>query len=79
MFSGEAYDDSDNYIEKVMIIYFYGCSAIFLSLKNAQLLCNFTTKDIGSLSPLMKNHYYSTAVGFSDLVTNQIKSKKFLI
>ena len=74
MFSGEAYDDSDNYIEKVINIYLYGCSAIFQSLENAYLLCNFTDNDIESLSPLIKEHYYSTAVIESELVTELMRS-----
>ena len=53
MFSGEAYDDADNYLEKVMNIYFYGCSAIFQCLKITQLMCNFTDKDIESLFPVV--------------------------
>jgi len=32
-FSGEAYDDEDNYIEKVINIYFYDCSVIFHCLE----------------------------------------------
>ena len=74
MFSGEAYDDSDYYIEKVMNIYLYGCSAIFQSLENAYLLCNFTDNDIESLSPLIKEHYYSTAVSEPRLVTELMRS-----
>ena len=73
MFSGEAYDDSDIYIEKVINIYFYGCSAIFQSLRNAQLMYNFTEKDIESLSPLVKNHFYSVVVN-PNIVTTQMKS-----
>ena len=74
MFSGEAYDDSDYYIEKVMNIYFYGCSAIFQSLYNAYLLSNFTDNDIESLSRLIKEHYYSTAVSEPGLVTELMRS-----
>ena len=74
MFSGEAYDDSDYYIEKVMNIYLYGCSAIFQSLENAYLLCNFTDNDIESLSPLIKEHYYSTVVSEPRLVTELMRS-----
>ena len=74
LFSGEAYDDSDYYIEKVMNIYLYGCSAIFQSLENAYLLCNFTDNDIESLSPLIKEHYYSTAVSEPRLVTELMRS-----
>ena len=50
MLSGEAYNDADNYLEKVMNIYFYGCSAIFQCLKNTQLMCNFIDKDIISFA-----------------------------
>ena len=74
LFSGEAYDDSDYYIEKVMNIYLYGCSAIFQSLENAYLLCNFTDNDIESLSPLIKEHYYSTVVSEPRLVTELMRS-----
>ena len=74
MFSGEAYDDTDNYIEKIMNIYFLGCSAILQSLKNAQLMCNFTDKDIESLSTLVKAHYLSSAVGDPGIASVQIKS-----
>ena len=73
MFSGEAYDDADLYIEKVMDIYIYGCSVIIESLRNTQLMCNFTNEDIESLSPLVKSHYYSSAVGDPDYVFAQIK------
>ena len=51
--SCEVCDDADNYLEKVMNIYFYGCSAIFQCLKNTQLMCNFTDKDIESLFPVV--------------------------
>ena len=57
-----------------MNIYFYGCSVIIESLRNTLLMCNFTDRDIESLSPIIKNHYYSTAVGDSEYVTAQIKS-----
>ena len=57
MFSGEVYDDADNYLEKVMNIYFYGYSAIFQCLKNTQLMYNFTDKDIESFSPVVKYHF----------------------
>ena len=73
MFSGEAYDDADLYIEKVMDIYIYGCSVIIESLRNTQLMSNFTDEDIESLSPLVKSHYYSSAVGDPDYVFAQIK------
>ena len=73
MFSGEAYDDADLYIEKVMNIYIYGCSVIIESLRNTQLMSNFTDEDIESLSPLVKSHYYSSAVGDPDYVFAQIK------
>ena len=73
MFSGEVYDDADLYIEKVMDIYIYGCSVIIESLRNTQLMSNFTDEDIESLSPLVKSHYYSSAVGDPDYVFAQIK------
>ena len=73
MFSGEVYDDADNYLEKVMNIYFYGCSAIFQCLKNTQLMCNFTDKDIDSLSPVVKYHFENSAVGGPKYVSDQIK------
>ena len=73
MFSGEAYDDSDIYIEKVINIYFYGCSAIFQSLRNAQLMCNFKEKDVESFSPRVKNHFYSAVVD-PNIFTTQMKS-----
>ena len=73
MFSGEVYDDADNYLEKVMNIYFYGCSAIFQCLKNTQLMCNFTDKDIDSLSPVVKYHFENSAVGDPKYVSDQIK------
>ena len=38
MFSGEAYDDTDIYIEKMMSIYIYGCSVIIETLRNTQLI-----------------------------------------
>ena len=74
IFTGEVYDDSDKYIEKVINIYLYGCAAIFQSLKNVHLLCNFTDKDIESLSRIVKYHYYSIEDVTSDLVTKQMKS-----
>ena len=73
MFSGEAYDDSDIYIEKIIIIYFYGCSAIFQSLRNTQLMCNFKEKDVESFSPRVKNHFYSAVVD-PNIFTTQMKS-----
>ena len=73
MFSGEAYDDSDNYIEKVINIYFYGCSVIFHYLRNLQLMSNFTEKEVESLSPLQNQHYLSTYTS-PDIILSQIKS-----
>ena len=73
MFSGEAYDDADNYLEKVMNIYFYGYSAIFQCLKNTQLMYNFTDKDIESFSPVVKYHFENSAVGDPKYVSDQIK------
>ena len=73
MFSGEVYDDADNYLEKVMNIYFYGCSAIFQCLKNTQLMCYFIDKDIDSLSPVVKYHFENSAVGGPKYVSDQIK------
>ena len=72
MFSGEAYDDSDNYIEKVNI-YFYGCSVIFHYLRNLQLMSNFTEKEVESLSPLQNQHYLNTYTS-QDIILAQIKS-----
>jgi hypothetical protein len=74
MFSGEAYDDADYYIEKVMNIYFYGCSAIFQGLKNIELMTNFTNKDIESLSSIVKFHFYNTAVSSPKYISDKIKS-----
>ena len=73
MFSGEAYDDSDNYIEKVINIYFYGCSVIFHYLRNLQLMSNFIDKEVESLLPLSNQRYYSTYTS-PDIILSQIKS-----
>ena len=73
MLSGEAYDDSDNYIEKVINIYFYGCSVIFHYLRNLQLMSNFTEKEVESLLPLSNQRYYSTYTD-PDVISVQIKS-----
>ena len=73
MFSGEAYDDSDNYIEKVINIYFYGCSVIFHYLRNLQLMSNFIDKEVESLLPLSNQHYLSTYTS-PDIILSQIKS-----
>ena len=59
-FSGEAYDDEDNYIEKVINIYFYGCSVIFHYLRNLQLMSNFIVKEVKSLLPLTNQRYHTT-------------------
>ena len=59
-FSGEAYDDEDIYIEKVINIYFYGCSVIFNYLRNLQLMSNFTDKEVESLLPLTNQRYHTT-------------------
>ena len=56
-FSGEAYDLSELYIEKVMQVYFYGCSAILYCLQNALFVSNFTKNEIEALSPLEQDHY----------------------
>ena len=61
-FSGEAYDLSELYIEKVMQVYFYGCSAILYCLQNALFVSNFTKNEIEALSPLAQAHYYACAV-----------------
>ena len=73
IFSGEAYNDSDNYIEKVINIYFYGCSVIFHYLRNLQLMSNFTEKEVESLSPLTNQRYLSTYTD-PDIISAQIKS-----
>ena len=75
MFSGEAYDDSDNYIEKVINIYFYGCSVIFHYLRNLQLMSNFIDKEVESLLPLSNQRYYSNSTYTDpDVISVQIKS-----
>ena len=53
LFSGEANDRSLLYIEKVMQVYFYGCSVMLGILKNSMLLTNFTAEDIEALSPFL--------------------------
>jgi len=73
MFTGEAYNDSDNYIEKVINIYFYGCSVIFHYLRNLQLMSNFIDKEVESLLPLSNQRYYSTYTS-PDIILSQIKS-----
>ena len=73
MFSGEAYDDSDNYIEKVINIYLYVCSVIFHYLRNLQLMSNFTGKEVESLLPLTNQRYLSTYTD-PDVISAQIKS-----
>ena len=73
MLSGEAYDDSDNYIEKEINIYFYGCSVIFHYLRNLQLMSNFIDKEVESLLPLSNQRYYSTYTS-PDIISAQIKS-----
>ena len=74
LFSGEAYDKSILYIEKVMQVYFYGSSVMLGILQNSILLTNFTEKDIEALSPLVKSHYYSCAVADPMYIENEIAS-----
>ena len=74
LFSGEAYDRSLLYIEKVMQVYFYGCSVMLGILKNSMLLTNFTAEDIEALSPLVHSHYYSCAVADPVYIENEIAS-----
>jgi len=74
LFSGEAYDRSLLYIEKVMQVYFYGCSVMLGILKNSMLLTNFTAEDIEALSPLVHSHYYSCAVTDPVYIENEIAS-----
>ena len=72
-FSGEAYDYSEPYIEKVMQVYFYGCSAILYCLQNALFVSNFTKNEIEALSPLAQNHYYECAVEDPGHIENQFE------
>ena len=73
LFSGEAYDYSLPYIEKVMQVYFYGCSAMLFCLNNAMFVTNFTAKDIEALSPMVKEHYYSCAIGNVKIIEDEIE------
>jgi hypothetical protein len=72
-FSGEAYDQSEPYIEKVMQVYFYGCSAILYCLQNALFVSNFTKNEIEALSPLAQNHYYECAIQDPELIEAQFE------
>ena len=74
LFSGEAYDRSLLYIEKVMQVYFYGCSVMLGILKNSMLLTNFTAEDIEALSPSVNSHYNSCAVSDPMYIENEIAS-----
>ena len=73
MFSGEIYDACEPYIQKVLGIYFYGCSTILKGLKNSELMANFTETEIKDLSRAVYNHYKSSAIATSQHILNQIK------
>ena len=73
MFSGEIYDAFEPYIQKVLGIYFYGCSVILKGLKNSQFMTNFTETEIKDLSASVYNHYKSSAIASTQHILNQIK------
>ena len=73
MFSGEIYDACEPYIQKVLGIYFYGCSTILKGLKNSELMANFTETEIKDLSRVPSIHYDSSIILNSQHILNQIK------
>lgn len=62
MFSGEAYDDSEKYIDRVMFVYFYGCGLISECLADSRAVSKLTPDEVKALSPLVYQHYLECGV-----------------
>ncbi|MBQ5311105.1 MAG: hypothetical protein ILP19_03565, partial [Oscillospiraceae bacterium] len=73
MFSGEAYDASENYIDKMMLVYFTGCTVVALCMADAQRVSELTPEEVEALSPLVRAHYDACAVAEGQHITDEME------
>ena len=74
MFSGEAYDASEPYIDKIMYIYLYGCGVVSSCMTDARIVSRLTEEEINACSPLVKSHYYAAAMADDVHIDTQVNT-----
>ena len=73
MFSGEAYDAADPYVDRVMYEYFYAYTVMMKCFDSAKTVSQFTQEQIDSLSEKTREKYRQSASQLS-LVNNEVST-----
>ncbi len=79
MFSGEAYDASEPYINKVMYVYLYGCAIVSGCMSDARKVSKFTDEEVNALPSVVREHYKEAAVSTGNLIDSQVESLQNIV